>query len=61
MGYSSKDYTTELFTTGQINILSKENIIIDIDFYTKDNDTIKINKLDLSEFMPTIPNAIKED
>lgn len=61
IGFRSEVYQSELFSLGELDIVEKEKSLADFYFYTKTNDTISLEKIDLSEFFPTIPDAIKDD
>lgn len=58
IGYRSSDYQQKFFTSGKID---GNSTIIDIGFFTDDHDTVHFDKLDISEFIPTIPDNIKRD
>lgn len=61
IGFRSSDYQNELFSTGVLDIIEKERSLATFNFYTKERDTVSLENIDLSEFFPTIPNAVKDD
>ncbi len=60
IGFRSKNYNENLFEKGNISKTSK-TFIWNFSFLTKESDTISINNINISEFIPTIPEHIKSD
>lgn len=60
IGYRSTKYQNNYFQDGIIQ-RTKDSLIFNLQFYTKSKDTISIKSINLSEFIPTIPDAIKSD
>jgi len=60
IGFRSSKYQNDFFAAGKID--STENKYEwSFEFTTKESDTIKLEKINISEFIPTIPNHIKAD
>ncbi len=60
IGFRSKDYQTELFVGGQLDLVSQP-FIWDFVFVTNESDTVSLSHIDISELIPTIPEYIKSD
>ena len=61
IGFRSKNYSSDFFTKGQL--IAKPNGQYDILIHTteKYQDTIVFKSIDLDEFIPTVPDYIKDD
>ncbi len=60
IGFRSKNYREDFFMEGRIHSASQE-FYWNFSFLTKGLDTILLNNIDVSEFIPTIPEHIKSD
>ncbi len=58
IGFRATDYAQQYFTAGQVR--PQENGRYALQFYN-DNDTLSFSQLDLSEFIPSLPDGIKSD
>jgi len=61
IGFRAKDYENEWFTNGEIKVHQENVNYLDFQFSTKEKGTIEINNMDVSEFIPTIPERLKEN
>lgn len=60
IGFRSKDYQNNFFTMGEMEAKSK-GFFYDFRFISKNADTIRLDSLNISEFIPTIPSHVMED
>lgn len=60
IGYRSSDYDCFYYTNGTIEVVNSQMFRVSLKFEGK-ADTLILKNLDLSEFIPTIPAAIKSD
>ncbi len=60
IGFRSANYKNDYFSTGMM-VPVNGAFNFDLHFYAKTADTITFENIDLSEFIPTIPSALKED
>lgn len=59
IGYRASNYNSDYFTVG--NILPTEKpFIFDLSFLAQ-KDTLQVSQINLEEFIPTVPNHVKED
>ena len=58
IGYRTKDYNNQYFKSGNIK---KNDTTYSIVFNAINGDSIVINKLDLNEYIPTLPAQLKKD
>jgi hypothetical protein len=61
IGFRAKNYQFDYFKEGALSQIDKLNFTMNIDFFGKNGETISLSKMDVSEFIPTIPQAIKKD
>lgn len=61
IGFRSSAYKSEWFSSGSIDVVDAGRHIVDLHFLTLEHDTISLSGLDVSEYMPTIPDVIKKD
>lgn len=60
IGFRAAGYRNDYFTSGMLNI-GADSFELGFSFYTRDNDTIRVTGVDVSEFIPTIPAHIQHD
>lgn len=60
IGFRATNYKSDYFTSGAM-LPKRDAFIYDLQFFTNVGDTIRLSSIDLSEFIPTIPAALKED
>ncbi len=60
IGFRSSNYRNNLFHKGKITN-TKNPFVWNLEFHTHTNDTIRLKKINLSEFIPTIPRHIKSE
>ena len=60
IGFRSSTYQNELFASGKIDSKDKQ-YKMDFKFFTNESDTIKLENINVSELIPTIPDHIKSD
>lgn len=58
IGFRATDYAQQYFTEGKLAPQGKEHYQL---YFCNQKDTVFFDKLDLSEFIPTIPNGFKKD
>jgi hypothetical protein len=61
IGFRATNYKFNYFTSGTIRHIDKVKLVLDMEFTAKTGDSISLSSLDLSEFIPTIPEALKKD
>ncbi len=61
IGFRAADYNSDWFTEGTIEISAEDAWNSELSFCTNTRDTITIEDLNLSEFIPTIPHQLKDD
>lgn len=58
IGFRSTNYQNDFLTDGNIDSTSNK-FIFNFSFFTKNSDTILLENVDVSEFIPTIPTRVK--
>lgn len=58
IGFRSKHYVNDFLSGGEITV---HNDVFTLSFYVHNQDTIQIHPIDFSEFIPTIPDSLKDD
>ncbi|MFK7756601.1 MAG: hypothetical protein AB8B53_06690 [Flavobacteriales bacterium] len=61
IGYRASDYQNIFFQNGTLEQLDGAAFSFNLKLYSLYSDSIWLNKLDLSEFIPTIPENVKKD
>ena len=59
IGFRSANYQSLYFTTGSLKPSEDQAFVVDLSFISLSGDTLQFSQLDLSEYIPTIPTAIK--
>lgn len=60
IGYRSEVYKNDLFESGLIS-MTADSFVMNLSFFTKTDDTIKVKYMVVSELIPTIPINVKDD
>lgn len=60
IGFRSTNYKNNYFKNGKIK-RTEDSLIFTLQFFSQSKDTILLKGINISEFIPTIPDAIKSD